>query len=236
MRYFVLLILLVILSGCAVEEVMHENKTNESTLDSEEQHSKPVEKETQPDVYDLRKVEIREYEGNKLHSIVDVRDLSIKGPQHVDIDTYKLKITGLVETPKNYTYDEVLSHQKYRKVVWLHCVTGWSAEVLWEGILLKNLFDEVKVKPEANTVIFYAVDGYTTSLPLNYIIEKDILLADKINNVTIPPERGFPFELVAEDKLGYKWIKWVEKIELSDNPDYKGYWEKRGYSNQADVE
>lgn len=232
MKYFVFLILLLFLSGCAVEEVMHENKTQEV---GNESSTEPVEKQTQPDVYDLRKVEIREYEGNRLDSIVDVRDLSIKGPQQVDIDNYRLKITGLVETPKNYTYDEVLSHQKYRKVIWLHCVTGWSAEVLWEGILLKDLFDEANVSPEANTVIFHAVDGYTTSLPLDYIIEKDILLADKINNVTLPPERGFPFELVAEDKLGYKWIKWVDKIELSDDTDYRGYWELRGYSNIADV-
>jgi len=235
MKYFVFLILLLFLSGCVFQEkeVMHENKTQEV---GNESLPKPIEKQTQPDVYDLRKVEIREYEGNKLDSIVDVRDLSIKGPQYVDIDSYKLKITGLIENPINLTYNEVLSNQKYRKVIWIHCVTGWSAEVLWEGILLKELFDEVNVKPEANTVIFYAVDGYTTSLPLDYIIEKDILLADKINNVTIPPERGYPFELVAEDKLGYKWIKWVEKIELSDDPDYRGYWEKRGYSNTADVE
>jgi len=220
MKYIFILIFIILLSGCAVQE----------------QQPMPEERKTPLTVYDLREVEIREYEGNKLDSIVDVRDLSIKGPQYVDINTYRLEVSGLVENPKNYTYDQVLAHQKYRKVVWLHCVTGWSAEVLWEGVLLKDLFDEVKIKPEANTVIFYAVDGYTTSLPLNYTIEKNILLADKINNVTLPPERGFPFELVAEDKLGYKWIKWVKKIELSDNPDYKGYWESRGYSNEAEIE
>jgi DMSO/TMAO reductase YedYZ molybdopterin-dependent catalytic subunit len=56
-----------------------------------------------------------------------------------------------------------------------------------------------------------------------------------MNNVTLPAERGFPFELVAESKYGYKWIKWVTRIELSDNADYLGYWESRGWPNDADL-
>jgi DMSO/TMAO reductase YedYZ molybdopterin-dependent catalytic subunit len=84
-------------------------------------------------------------------------------------------------------------------------------------------------------VIFYAYDGYSTSLPLNYILEKDILIAYKMNGLTLPPERGFPFELVAESKYGYKWVKWITAIELSDNVNYKGYWESRGFSNDATV-
>jgi DMSO/TMAO reductase YedYZ molybdopterin-dependent catalytic subunit len=82
----------------------------------------------------------------------------------------------------------------------------------------------------------HAADGYTTSLPLDYFAERDILLAYKMNDVVLPPERGFPFQLVAEDKWGYKWIKWVERIELSADEDYEGYWERRGYDNEADLD
>ncbi|MBW2966280.1 molybdopterin-dependent oxidoreductase [Candidatus Woesearchaeota archaeon] len=219
-----LIITLILLSGC-VEKLAEEKKVMEETKEPEHKSLK-----------ELKAIEIKEYEGEKLDSIIDVRDVSIKGPQYIDINTYRLEITGLVENPKKYTYEEVLAHQKYSKLVTLNCIVGWKATVLWEGVLLKDLFEEVKVKPEANTVIFHAADGYTTSLPLDYIIEKDIILADKINNITLVPERGFPFELVAEDKLGYKWIKWITKIELSDNPNYKGYWESLGYDNEADIE
>lgn len=213
-----LLVVLIFLSGCADRGLMQTGESPQRTLK------------------ELRGIEIKEYEGKRLDSIVDVRDVSIKGPQYINITEYRLEVSGLVENPKKYTYEEVLSFQKYSKVVKINCIIGWSATVLWEGVLLKDIFEEVKVKPEANTVIFYAADGYTTSLPLDYIINRDIILADKINNVTLVPERGFPFELVAEDKYGYKWIKWVTKIELSDNPDYKGYWESQGYDNDADLE
>jgi DMSO/TMAO reductase YedYZ molybdopterin-dependent catalytic subunit len=51
-----------------------------------------------------------------------------------------------------------------------------------------------------------------------------------MNGVTLPVDRGYPFQLVAEDKWGYKWIKWVTRIELSNDRSYRGYWESRGYS------
>jgi DMSO/TMAO reductase YedYZ molybdopterin-dependent catalytic subunit len=61
-------------------------------------------------------------------------------------------------------------------------------------------------------------------------------MAYKMNNVTLPADRGYPFQLVAQDKWGYKWIKWIEKIQVTDDPNYRGYWEQRGYSNTADLE
>ncbi|PVX27268.1 MAG: oxidoreductase [Candidatus Bathyarchaeum sp.] len=190
--------------------------------------------ETEPT--DLGEVEIREYEGEDLSSINAFRENSIKGPQYIDIETYRLNITGLVNNDSLYTYDEVISdHQSYKKVVTLHCVEGWSAKILWEGVTVKDLIEPAGIDPNANTVIFHAYDGYTTSLPLDYIIDNNIMIAYKMNNVTLPPERGYPFELVAESKWGYKWIKWITTIELSDNDEYRGFWESRGWPNDADL-
>jgi DMSO/TMAO reductase YedYZ molybdopterin-dependent catalytic subunit len=185
---------------------------------------------------ELKPVEIKEYQGEKLSSVSDFRENSIKGPQHVDIATYQLEIDGLVQNPTSYTYDQVLDGYKhYKKVVSLNCVEGWSVTILWEGVLVRDLLEEAKPLPEAKVVIFHAYDGYTTSLPLDYITSNDILMAYSMNGVTLPPERGFPFQLVAESKWGYKWIKWITRIELSNDVGYKGYWESRGFSNDADL-
>jgi DMSO/TMAO reductase YedYZ molybdopterin-dependent catalytic subunit len=186
-------------------------------------------------VKELNGTEVREYNGERLDSVNNFRENSIKGPQYINISNYKLEITGLVNNPKNSTYDEVLAHQAYSKVVTLDCVEGWSVKILWQGVLLKELLNEAGVKSGALTVIFYAYDGYTSSLPLDYVMNNNILLAYKMNNVTLPPERGFPFQLVAEDKWGYKWVKWVTGIELSGDPNYKGYWESNGYLNSGDL-
>ena len=181
-------------------------------------------------------VEIREYQGEKLSSINDFRENSIKGPQIIDKENYTLKITGLIEKPKNYTYNDIINKfTNYKKVVTLFCVEGWNTKILWEGILISDILNEVIPKSDAKIIIFHAYDGYTTSLSIDYIKENKIILAYKMNNVTLPAERGFPFQLVAESKWGYKWIKWITEIELSENEYYKGYWEGRGYSNSGNL-
>jgi len=186
---------------------------------------------------ELEPLEIREYQGEKLSSVDDFRENSIKGPQYIDIETYKLQINGLAQNPATYTYDEVVnSYKHYKKVVTVNCVEGWSVNILWEGMLVRDLLEKTEPMPEAKVIIFHAYDGYTTSFPLDYIMNRDILMAYKMNEITIPPERGFPFQLVAESKWGYKWIKWITRIELSDDVNYRGYWESRGYSNIADLD
>lgn len=183
---------------------------------------------------ELSSVEIKEYQGQKLSSIGEFRENSINGPQHIDPQSYRLTITGLVDRIITYTYDDVISkHQLYEKVVTLHCVEGWDVTILWEGVLVRDLLGEAGIDPRAKVVIFYAQDGYSTSFPVDFITDNQIIMAYEMNGVVLPPERGFPFQLVAESKWGYKWIKWITKIEVSDNINYRGYWESRGYSNDA---
>lgn len=189
------------------------------------------------EVKELQPVEIREYEGEKLSSSkTGFRENSIRGPQYVKKENYHLEITGLAKSPLTYTYDEVLTYDQYKKVVTLNCVEGWSATVLWEGVLVRDVIANAGVLPQAKVVIFYAYDGYSTSFPLEYILDNDIIMAHKMNEIALPPERGFPFALVAEEKWGYKWIKWITKIELSDDVNYRGYWESRGYANTGDLD
>ena len=193
-------------------------------------------RQSSTNVENLAAVEIREYQGTDLSSIAAFHENSIKGPQQIDLESYRLKVDGLVENSLEDTLAEVTdNHQSYKKVVTMNCVEGWRVTILWEGVLVKELIEEAKASPEANTVIFHAYDGYTTSLPLDYIMGQDIMLAYKMNGVVLPPERGAPFQLVAESKWGYKWIKWVTQIELSDDVSYQGYWESRGYPNDADL-
>ncbi|MDP2181061.1 MAG: molybdopterin-dependent oxidoreductase [Actinomycetota bacterium] len=185
----------------------------------------------------LQRIEVREYEGKDLSSVEDFRENSIKGPQQVDRDAYRLRVHGLVKTPLELTYGDVIGgNQLYKKVVTLNCVEGWSVDVLWEGVLVADLLDEADVDSRATTVIVRSYDGYSTSLPLDFVRDRSVLLAYKMNAVELPPERGFPFQVVAEEKWGYKWAKWVTEIELSSDSDFEGYWESRGYSTDGSLD
>lgn len=187
---------------------------------------------------ELVPAEVSQYEGEKLSSWQEFSENSIKGPQQVDAGNYFLVVAGLVNEMKSFSYRELVEtdkFDKYKKVVTLNCVEGWSVKILWEGIRVRDLLDAAGINSRANTVVFYGYDGYSTFLSLSHVMTNDILIAYKMNGITLPAERGFPFQLVAEQKWGYKWIKWVTRIELSDTDKDKGYWEKYGYSPNGDL-
>jgi DMSO/TMAO reductase YedYZ molybdopterin-dependent catalytic subunit len=101
-------------------------------------------------------------------------------------------------------------------------------------VRLADLLALAKPRKGVRTVIFYAADGYSSSLSYDDVTRLDVMLAAKINGRVLDAKRGFPFHVVAESKWGYKWVKWVTRIELSEK-SYKGFWEQRGYDNEANV-
>lgn len=173
------------------------------------------------------------YNGIKLTPVDKQGNNAIKGTQHIDRDTYRLQIDGLVGNPIELTYDQILEYPSTSKVVDMNCVEGWGFTAKWTGVTVETLFNDVMVKEDATTVIFYCADGYSTSHDLDFLLDNDIMLAYRINDVALPQDRGFPLQLVAEDKYGYKWAKWITGIELTD-AEYIGYWETRGYNNKGD--
>ncbi|MDZ4172715.1 MAG: molybdopterin-dependent oxidoreductase, partial [Methanobacteriaceae archaeon] len=131
-----------------------------------------------PEVDTLDAVQVKNYQGQKLSSINDFRENSIKGPQNINISNYTLQITGKVEKPQNFTYNSIIKNYKnYQKVVTLDCVERWSATILCRGYLVSDLINEAKTLEDGKVVIFYAVDGYSTSFPIEYLIDNKILIA-----------------------------------------------------------
>lgn len=100
----------------------------------------------------------------------------------------RLVIEGLVKKPVNCTYNEVLDgFTGYKKSVTLHYDENWSVTILWKAVLLRDIISRSNPAQQANTVIFHAYDGYTTSFPIGYIMNNDILLAHEMNNITLSP-------------------------------------------------
>jgi DMSO/TMAO reductase YedYZ molybdopterin-dependent catalytic subunit len=181
-------------------------------------------------------VEATEYQGVKLTPIADQLNNALKGTQNIDKDTYRLTVTGLVNKPLSLSYADLQAYPQISKLMDLNCVEGWKFTAKWTGPELKAIFSDAGVKPEATVAIFHTSEDVDfTSLDLIYIRDSDIILGMKLNDITLPPDRGFPFQVVAESKYGYKWAKWVTGIELSSFTNFKGYWENAGYNNNGDI-
>lgn len=183
---------------------------------------------------DPRPGEITEHQGQKLSPFDRHYDNSIKGAQKIDPQAYRLEVGGLVDRPLSLGYPEILALASQARVENMPCVEGWDEKLLFQGVAVADLLALAGARPQGSTVVFRAADGYSSALPLEYVKRAQVLLAYKVNGLDLDIRRGFPLQVVAPHKLGYKWVKWVTAVELTDQP-YLGYWEKKGYSDQADT-
>jgi DMSO/TMAO reductase YedYZ molybdopterin-dependent catalytic subunit len=184
------------------------------------------------------KTEATQYQGTTLTPIADQRNNALEGTQYIDRNTYRLVVDGLVDRPLSLSYDELLSYPQISKASVLFCVENWQFTAKWTGPSLSSILADAGVQPSAKILIFHTADvlnGYD-SLTLDYVRNKNIIIGMKLNDVTLPADRGFPFQVVAEGKYGYKWAKWVTRIEVSDDTSFVGYWEHYGYSNDASLD
>ncbi|MCX8076049.1 MAG: sulfite oxidase-like oxidoreductase [Aquificaceae bacterium] len=151
-----------------------------------------------------------------------------------DIDKYRFKVFGLVENPLEFRYEELLKMPSVELIADFHCVTRWSVkDILWEGIQTSFLLSLAKPKGEARYVMVHSLDGYTTNMPLEYLIYEDSLLAYNMNRQTIPLRHGYPLRLIVPRLYAWKSAKYVWGIELLAK-DAPGYWEQRGYNMRGD--
>lgn len=182
----------------------------------------------------LPEVEAAEYLGVKLTPIRQQGNNAVLGTQHINRTNYRLIVRGLVDRNLSIGYEELLALPAYSEVAYMPCVEGWGFNAKWTGFRVTDLLNRSGLKPSANYVVFHTQEGYSTGLPLDYLKEDKILMAYGINDITLPPQRGFPLQLVAKGRYGYKWAKWITDVEVTDR-ESKGYWESRGYSNSAKV-
>lgn len=147
---------------------------------------------------------------------------------------YRLQVAGLVEQPVTLNCSQLTALAPAQQKEDFHCVTGWSvAGVQWKGVRLSSIMTQVKPLAEARYVHFYSFDGvYTESLSIQEALDPSVMLAYQLNGLPLSIQQGFPVRLVVPKMYGYKSIKWVNRLEFGNQP-LTGYWEARGYPNEA---
>lgn len=158
---------------------------------------------------------------------------------------WDFRVFGLVEEEKIWTWEEFNQLPRTQVTLDIHCVTRWSKfDTVWEGVSLKTLVESgiVVPKPEARFVIQHCEKGYTTNLPLEAMLQDNVLLATHYDGQPIPLKHGWPLRVVtgsfpdrSEKWNAYFWKggKWLRALEFRAN-DQPGFWERNGYHNEAD--
>lgn len=160
--------------------------------------------------------------------------LSKGGTPKWERDSWEFTVTGAVENELSFSYDEFTDLVSVTQRQDFHCVTGWSKlDCEFTGVTFPHLAELAGVRGDAVHVMFHALDGYTTNLPLEDCMRESVLFAWAFDGDPLEREHGGPLRVVTPHKYAYKGAKWVDGVEFLTEPE-RGYWEKRGYSNTAD--
>ncbi|GAA2413731.1 hypothetical protein GCM10010191_24410 [Actinomadura vinacea] len=147
---------------------------------------------------------------------------------------HKVTVGGLVRREQAFSMADLAALPQTRLTRDFQCVTGWRVpEVMWAGVALPDLLDAVGVSPRARAVRFTSFDGvYTESLTLDQARRRDVLVATQMLGAPVTHDHGGPVRLFVAPMYGYKSLKWLGGIELTDKV-ISGYWERRGYDVDA---
>jgi methionine sulfoxide reductase catalytic subunit len=134
--------------------------------------------------------------------------------------SYRLKVTGLIENPVELSLDDLRLLGQEENITMHHCIQGWSGIAQWSGVSMRMLIDHVKPFPSARVVAFFSFGGslygdlYYDTQTIDNVLKPGCLLALSMNGSPLPAEYGAPLRLRVENQLGYKMVKWIERIEF----------------------
>jgi methionine sulfoxide reductase catalytic subunit len=153
--------------------------------------------------------------------------------------TWTLQVDGLFRAPMTLTFDQLLGLPSVQWTRDFYCVEGWGVTgVVWKGVTMRELVRRADIDPQATHLVFHSGDGvYTDSLTIEEALRPDTLLAYEMNAKPITMDMGQPLRLVLPGNYGYKYVKWVTRVEaiVAGPEGYSGYWETRGYPANATI-
>lgn len=151
----------------------------------------------------------------------------------IDPKTYRLNISGLVDTPRSFTINELKDLEMIELPLTVECIGNAPkgsliSTAVWKGFKLYDLLVSLGLDKKATGVEYRAADGYYASHTIDQVKNNGIIGALYMNGVDIPPEQGFPLRILNPGYYGVKQPAWVVEIQVIDRP-IKDYWEDRGW-------
>ena len=156
-------------------------------------------------------------------------------PPSVDLETFRLTIDGLVSAPYSLSWQDILNKNAAQTdTMNMYCVEGWEVWGVLRGVSIAELLEAAVPQPEATHVMFHTVDGYSSALPIAYLKKYNAMLAYEVNGKSLGLQHGRPLRVVAFGLFGYKWAKYVNRMEVIKGTKL-GFWERYGYDDKAIV-
>jgi len=164
--------------------------------------------------------------------VTDFPVLSAGPTPHTPLEEWSLEISGEIDAPRRWTWDEFRALPTETFATDIHCVTKWSKlGTSWTGVSVDTLLDGVET--EAEFVLGVCDGGYDTNLPLDDVTGGKAWIAFDFDGVPLEPQHGGPARLLVPHLYFWKSAKWIRQLVLMKD-DQPGFWESNGYHNYGD--
>jgi len=155
-------------------------------------------------------------------------------PRYDSLDEWTLRVFGLVNEEKTFTWADLMALPSATQTVDIHCVTRWSKlDTTWTGIPWSEFMRHIDVSPQATHVMVHCDGEYTTNISLDVLDDDDVMLAYLYGNQPLEPDHGYPLRMLAPKKYFWKSAKWIRGLEFIAG-DRPGFWERHGYHMEGD--
>ena len=176
--------------------------------------------------------DIRVPAGQKQVNNFPVLDMGIK--PWIGTADWRLRVFGLVQNELDLDWAAYKALPQITNISDFHCVTRWSQlDMDWQGVRARDVLSLAMPLSNAKFVTLHGYDGYTTNLPLEALLDDDVIIAHSVLGQTLTKDHGGPVRMVVPKRYAWKGAKWLKAIELHEH-DRRGFWEVRGYHNEAD--
>ena len=161
----------------------------------------------------------------------------------VDRETWRLKVTGLVDREVTLTYDELVALPLVEQYVTLSCVSNevggdLIGNALWTGVALRDVLAMAGVQPSADQLVGISVDDFTAGMPVEWVMDESRIpmIAVGMNGEPLPRRHGYPARLVVPGLYGYvSATKWLSELHLTRFDTFEGFWVPRGWAAKAPI-
>ena len=131
---------------------------------------------------------------------------------------WRLTVDGMVDRPASFSLDQLKSYPRRSQITHLACEEGWSYIAEWIGVPLSYVLDAVGVKPQARYVAYFSIEpDWWDSVDMADALHPQTFLAYGMNGNELPVGNGGPLRIRIPRHLGYKSVKFVTHLTVTDS-------------------
>ncbi len=155
-------------------------------------------------------------------------------PNYPALESWDFRVWGLVENPVTLTWQQLMELPQTEITTDIHCVTRWSKlDTRWTGVSFREIAKLVRPTEDAKFVLAHAENNFTANIPLDVLMDEDVLLAHNFDGKPLEPEHGYPLRMLVPKRYFWKSAKWLRGLQFMAE-DKPGFWEDAGYHMNGD--